>query len=394
MAAKTIADLDIQGRRVFIRVDFDVPLTPAGGVADTARIRESLPTIRHVIDRGGRVVLAAHLGRPKGKPAPALSLMPVAACLVELLDREVVLTDEPVGDGARKVVADLRDGSVAMLENLRFASGEEANDEAFARALASYADVYINDAFSTAHLAHASIAGMARFVSARGMGLGMEREVKFLGQLRGEIERPFIAILGGSNLSEKMGLLENLLDRADTILVGGGVANTFLKARGGSIGLSRIEADKLAWVRAFLAKAQNAEVEVVLPRDLLVASGVDALAGRAVPALQVPDDLAALDIGPETTRLFVEALAPARTIFWDGAMGAVDSALFAAGTSAVAAAVAAVKYGLTVVSGQDLTAAFGRLNAADRVTHISTGGRSVLEFIEGKKLPGLAALES
>jgi phosphoglycerate kinase len=320
--------------------------------------------------------------------------MPVAACLVELLDRDVVLTDEPVGDGAKKVVADLRDGSVAMLENLRFASGEEANDETFARALASYADVYINDAFATAHLAHASTAGMPRFVSAKGMGLRMEREVKFLGQLAGEVERPFVAILGGANLSDKIGLLESLLERVDTILVGSALANTFLKARGGSLGTSRVESEKLAWARAFLAKAEEAQVEILLPCDLVAASGPDAPAGRVVHAMKVPDDLAALDIGPETAQQFAECLASARTVFWDGPMGVFDSAPFAAGTIAVAKSVAAVKFGLTVASGPDSLAALGRAGASERVTHLSTGGVATLEFIEGKRLPGLAALES
>jgi phosphoglycerate kinase len=363
-------------------------------VSDAARIRESLPTIQHAIDRGARVVLGSHLGRPSGKPNPAFSLMPVAACLVELLDRDVVLADEPAGDGAKKVVSDLRDGSVAMLENLRFASGEEANDETFARALASYADVYINDAFSTAHLEHASTAGMARFVSAKGMGLNMEREVRFLGQLAGEIERPFVAILGGTSLSAKAGLLESLLDRADAIFVGGVLANTFLKARGGRLGTSRVEGEKLAWARAFLARADDAEVEVLLPRDLVAASGPDAPSGQVVPAMKVPDDLAALDIGPETARHFAENLARARTVFWDGPMGVFDSAPFATGTIAVARAVAAVKFGLTVVAGRDSVAALGRANVSERITHISTGGCATLEFIEGKKLPGLAAMES
>jgi phosphoglycerate kinase len=318
----------------------------------------------------------------------------VAACLVELLDRDVVLADEPAGDGAKKVVSDLRDGSVAMLENLRFASGEEANDETFARTLASYTDVYINDAFATAHLEHASTSGMARFVSAKGMGLNMEREVRFLSQLAGEIERPFVAILGGSNLSDKTGLLESLLDRADAIFVGGVLANTFLKARGGRLGTSRVEGEKLAWARAFLAKAEDAEVEVLLPRDLVAASGPDAPPGQVVPAMKVPDNLAALDIGPETARQLAENLARARTVFWDGAMGVFDSAPFATGTLAVARAVAAVKFGLTVVAGHDSVAALGRANVSERITHISTGGCATLEFIEGKKLPGLAAMES
>ena len=394
MPAQSIADMDIQGRRVFIRVDFDVPLTPAGGVSDASRIQESLPTIQLAIDRGARVVLAAHLGRPKGKPNPALSLMPVAACLVELIDREVVLADEPTGDGAKKVVSDLRDGSVAMLENLRFAPGEESNDEAFSRVLASYADVYINDAFSTAHLAHASIAGMSRFVSSKGMGLQVEREVKILSKLTGEVEGPFVAIIGGTNLSDKIGVLENLLNRADTILIGGAIANTFLKARGGRLGISAVEGDRLAWARAFLLKAEQTQVDVLLPVDLVAASGLDAAEGETVSAMKVPDQLVALDIGPETTQRFEEGLSNARTLFWHGPMGACEAGSFSAGTVAVAQAVAAVKFGLTVVAGRDGAAALKRAGVTDRITHISAGGFAALEFIAGKKLPGLAALES
>jgi phosphoglycerate kinase len=394
MAAKSIAEIDMQGRRVFIRVDFDVPLTPAGGVSDAARIRESLPTIQHAVDRGARVILGSHLGRPKGKANPALSLMPVAACLVELLDRDVVLTDEPVGDGAKKVVSDLRDGSVAMLENLRFAPGEEANDEAFSRGLASYADVYVNDAFAAAHVAHASTAGMTRFVSVKGMGLVLEREVKSLGRLTGEVEHPFVAIIGGARLADRIGVLESLLDRADSILIGGTIANTFLKARGGNLGTSPVDGDKLALARAFLAKAEQARVEVLLPSDLVAASGTDAPAGQVVPAMKVPSDLAALDIGPATTQRFAESIAQARTVFWDGAMGAFDAPVFSAGTIAVAQALASVRFGLTVVSGSDAAAALRRAGVTNRITHISTGGGATLEFIAGNKLPGLAALES
>ncbi|HEX7598242.1 MAG TPA: phosphoglycerate kinase, partial [Polyangia bacterium] len=369
MAAKTIADMDIQGRRVFIRLDLDVPLTPAGGVSDPARIRESIPTIQLATSRGARVVLAAHLGRPRGKQNAGLSLMPIAACLVELLDREVVLADEPTGDGAKKVVADLRDGGVAMLENLRFASGEEANDESFARALAGYADVYINDAFAATHLPHASIAGMPRFVSTRGMGLVLEREVKFLGRLAGEIEEPFVAVIGGTKLSEKIAVMESLLNRADAILIGGAIANTFLKARGGRLGTSLVEGDKLAWARNFLLKAEQTQVDVLLPVDLMAASGPEARVGQVVPALRVPDELAALDIGPETSRHFADGLANARTLFWHGPMGAFESAPFSVGTTAVAQAVAAIKFGLTLVAGRDAAAALRRVGAADRVTH-------------------------
>jgi phosphoglycerate kinase len=394
MAAKSIADMDIQGRRVFIRVDFDVPLTPAGGVSDDSRIRESLPTIKHAVDRGARVVLASHLGRPKGKPTPSLSLMPVAACLVEMLDREVVLTDEPVGDGAKKVVSDLRDGSVAMLENMRFSAGEEANDEAFARALAGYADVYINDALTTAHLAHASTAGMARFVSAKGVGLGLDREIKFLGKLLGEVERPFVVVVGGSKLSERFGFLQSLIGRVDAILIGGSIANTFLKARGGRTGMSFVEADMLPLARAFLAKAEQASVDVVLPSDLSVASGSDALSGRIVAAMKVPDDLTALDIGPDTVHRFSERLAAARTVYWDGPMGSVDSSASAEGTVALAKAVAAVRFGLTVAGGREVATVLERAGITDRISHVSSGGAAALEFVAGKKLPGLAALES
>jgi phosphoglycerate kinase len=394
MAAKSIVDMDIQGRRVFIRVDFDVPLTPAGGVSDASRIRESLPTIKHAVDRGARVVLATHLGSPKGKPNQAFSLMPVAACLVEMLDREVVLTDEPVGDGAKKVVADLRDGSVAMLENLRFSAGEEANDESLARALASYADVYINDALSTVHLAHASTSAMARFVSSRGMGLALDREVKSLGKLAGEVERPFVAIVGGNKLSERIGFLQSLLDRVDTILIGGAIANTFLKARGGRTGMSFIEGDMLAMARGFLTKAEQLSIDVALPSDLLVASGLDAGSGRIVPAMKVPDDLAALDIGPDTAHRFTQRLAGARTVFWDGPMGATESSAYSDGALAIAKAIAAVRFGLTVVGGREAATALERAGVSDRITHVSSGGAAALEFIAGKKLPGLAALES
>ena len=241
MAIKSISDLDVQGRRVFIRVDFNVPLTPARGVADATRIKESLPTIKLAIERGARVILASHLGRPKGRPNPEYSLLPVAAYLAEVLGREVVLADEPVGDGAKKVVSDLREGGVAMLENLRFHPGEEANDERFARALASYADVYVNDAFGTAHRAHASTVGMLKFVSTKGMGLLMEREVKFLGKLMGEVERPFIAVIGGAKVSDKIGVLEHLIGRVNAPYIGGAMANTFLKAKGGHLGRSMLE---------------------------------------------------------------------------------------------------------------------------------------------------------
>ena len=393
MGIKTISELDIAGRRLFIRVDFNVPLTPEGKVSDDTRIRESLPTIKLAIEKGARVVLASHLGRPKGKADKKYTLEPVAARLAELLDADVSLTDEPVGDGARKVVNDLHSGAVALLENLRFSTAEEANDETFSRELASYADVYVNDAFGTAHRAHASTAGITRFVAARGMGLLMEREVKFLGKLLADVERPFVAIIGGAKVSDKIGVLDNLLDRVDQMLIGGAMANTFLKAKGGQLGRSLVEADKLALARAFLKKAEESNVDVLLPRDVVAAAGIKSDAGRVVQAMMVPEDLAALDIGPETARGFADAIARAKTIFWNGPMGVFESAPFAGGTMAVAKAVAAAPGALSVVGGGDSVAAIHQSGLSDKITHISTGGGASLEFLEGKTLPGLAALE-
>jgi phosphoglycerate kinase len=393
MPIRSITELDVAGRRLFIRVDFNVPLTPAGGVADDTRIRESMPTLRYALEQEARVVLASHLGRPKGKPDPKYSLLPVGERLAELLGIEVVLTDEPVGDGARKVVGDLKAGKIALLENLRFSPAEEANDDAFARGLASYADVYVNDAFGTAHRAHASTAGITKHVGAKGMGLLMEREVKFLNQLLGEVDRPFVAIIGGAKVSDKIGVLENLLGRVNQLLIGGAMANTFLKARGGRLGRSLVEEDKLALARSFLRKAEEAGVDVLLPRDAVAAPGIKSESGKVVPAADIPEDLAALDIGPETARGFSDAIARARTIFWNGPMGVFESEPFAAGTLAVARAVAKAS-ALSVVGGGDSVAAVQKSGVADKITHISTGGGASLELLEGKKLPGLAALES
>jgi phosphoglycerate kinase len=394
MGIKTISELDVAGRRLFIRVDFNVPLTTDGKVSDDTRIRESLPTIKLAIEKGARVILASHLGRPKGKVDKKYTLEPVAGRLAELLGADVTLTDEPVGDGARKVVNDLRAGAVALLENLRFSPAEEANDEAFSRALASYADVYVNDAFGTAHRAHASTVGMTKFVSEKGMGLLMEREVKFLGKLLGEVERPFVAIIGGAKVSDKIGVLDNLLGRVDQVLIGGAMANTFLKAKGGKLGRSLVEDDKLALARAFLKNAEELNIDVLLPRDVVAAAGTKSESGRVVQAMAVPEDLAALDIGPETARGFADAIARAKTIFWNGPMGVFESEPFAGGTLAVARAVADAKGALSVVGGGDSVAAVHKSGLADKITHISTGGGASLEFLEGKKLPGLAALES
>jgi phosphoglycerate kinase len=394
MAIRTIAELDVTERRVFVRVDFDVTLTPARGIADGLRIDEALPTIRQLVARGARVVLGAHLGRPRGRSNPELSLEPAGAYLAERLGQEVVLADEPSGDGARKVITDLRSGSVALLENLRFSPGEEGNDERFARALASYADVYVNESFATAHQAHASNVGLPRHVSVRGMGLRFERELAQLGRLRGDVERPFVAVIGGAGVADRMPLLEYLLPRVDAIYFGGAVANTFLKARGGELGRSLLDEDKLPQARSLLTRAQHREVQMYLPRDLMAAAGTRAGSGRAVAAGRVPEDLAALDIGPETARSFHEGIVQARTVLWSGPMGVQESEPFMAGTVAVARAVAGSRGGFTVVTGGDTVSAVHRAGVAERISHISLGDGATLEYLVGHRLPAIAALET
>lgn len=392
MAVRKLSDLDLTGRRVFVRVDFDVPLTPAGGVADGTRIDQGLPTLRHLLELGCRVVLGAHLGRAHGRPDPKLTMEPVAAYLAAALRRDVMLTDEPVGDGAKKVVADLREGTLAVLENLRFAPGELANDEGFSRALAGYAEVYVNDAFGAAQHAHASTVGMVRHFSERGMGLLMERELQVLGQMRDDVYRPSFAVLGGAHVGEKLALLEGLLDRIDAVYVGGALANTFLRARGAELGRSLRDDDKLATARVVLKKADDRGVHVHLPRDFVAAAGVRSDDGRVVPALEVPEDLAALDIGPETRRRYAEDLARARTVFWNGPMGAFEHAPFAEGTFEVARAISRTVGSLTVVSGGDTALAVRRAGVVDKLSLVSTGGGATLRYLERKPIPALDAL--
>jgi phosphoglycerate kinase len=386
-----LPDSAVAGRRVFVRVDLNVPLTPAGGVADDARIRATLPTIQHLVGRGARVVLGSHLGRPKGHD-PKLSLEPVAMRLAALLSADVRLADEVVGDGARKVVSDLRDGEIGMLENLRFHPGEEANDEQLCQKLASYTDTYVNDAFGTAHRAHASTTGMVKLVAEKAAGLLMKKELDFLGKLLGEVERPFLAIVGGAKVSDKIAVLENLLGRVDGFVIGGAMANTFWKARGGELGKSRVEDDKLAVARTFLRKAEERKVDVLLPVDVVVAPGLDAPPTGSAPGNKVPADQMALDIGEKAQAAFAERVSKARTIFWNGPMGVFEKPAFASGTVAVARAVAASR-GLTVVGGGDSVAAVEQAGVADKITHISTGGGASLELLEGQTLPGVAALE-
>jgi phosphoglycerate kinase len=397
MAIRSLSDLPIEGKRVFMRVDFNVPLTEQGGqrvVADDARIRAALPSIQHSLERGARLVLGSHLGRPKGKVKPELSLEPVAAYLAGLLDREVLLTDEPVGDGARKVVGDLREGQVALLENLRFHPGEEANDEGFARTLASYADVYINDAFGTAHRAHASTVGMVPFVPERGAGFLMAKEIDFLSRLLGDVERPYLAVLGGAKVSDKIEVLEALLERVDAILIGGAMANTFLVSQGIDVGKSKVEDDKLPLARNFLRKARDRGVTVHLPTDVIVASDLGAAEGKATRVDDIDTGDMALDIGPNTAKTYAAEIGKARTLFWNGPMGVFEKKPFAAGTLAVANALAANRQALSVVGGGDSAAAVEQMGVVDKISHLSTGGGASLEFIQGLTLPGIAALEA
>ncbi|HEV7555841.1 MAG TPA: phosphoglycerate kinase, partial [Kofleriaceae bacterium] len=391
---KHVSELAVEGKRVFVRVDFNVPLEKGARpkVGDDARIRATLPTIQHLIDRGARIVLGSHLGRPDGQTKPELSLEPVAARLAELLSIDVVLADEPVGDGARKVVSDLRDGQVAMLENLRFAAAEEANDEAFARQLASYADVYVNDAFGTAHRAHASTAGMVKFVADKGAGFVMAKEIDFLTRLLGDVDRPYVAVLGGAKVSDKIEVLDALLGRVNAIVIGGAMANTFLEAQGKSLGKSKVERDKLPVARNFLRKAVEHKVAVHLPTDVVVATGLDAEAGRAVAVDSIPEDHMALDIGSMTIEAYRKVLGAARTVFWNGPMGVFEKPAFASGTVAIARALADNKLALTVVGGGDSAAAIAQAGLADKVSHVSTGGGASLEFVQGVDLPGIAAL--
>ncbi|MBW2464394.1 MAG: phosphoglycerate kinase [Deltaproteobacteria bacterium] len=390
-AIPSIEELEISGRRVFIRVDFNVPLDGTR-VTDDTRVRAALPTIKHAIERGARVVLASHLGRPKGEKKPEFSLEPAAAALASLLpDGEVVLADDCIGDGARKVVNDLRDGQVAVLENLRFHAGERANDEAFAQELARLGDVYVNDAFGTAHRAHASVSALPGLLAEHGAGLLMQRELTALSKLKDDAPKPFLAVLGGAKVSDKIDVIEALLSKIDALLIGGAMANTFLAAQGLSLGRSLVEDDKLPVARSILAAAEAKNVQVLLPVDVAVGDGLDATEAMHVTPDSVGDRQMVLDVGPQTVKTFRDKLIRAQSIFWNGPMGLFENPAFAAGTLGVAEAIAA-STGFSVVGGGDSVAAIKQAGLGDKFGHVSTGGGASLEYMEGKKLPGVEAL--
>ncbi|MEZ4337769.1 MAG: phosphoglycerate kinase [Sandaracinaceae bacterium] len=390
---KSVRDLDVDGRRVFLRVDFNVPLD-GQTVTDDTRIRAALPTIKLLMERGGRPVLASHLGRPKGKPKPELSLEPAGARLAELLDCEVLLADDCIGDGPRKVVSDLRDGQVALLQNLRFHEGEEENDEAFAKELARLAEVYVNDAFGAAHRAHASVEALPKLVRERGAGLLMEAELAALGKLAtGTPAKPYVAVLGGAKVSDKIGVIEALMTKVDTLVIGGAMANTFLAAQGREMGKSLVEEDKLPLARTLLARAEERGMALLLPIDVVVADSLGATSGRVVPVTGLGEGDMALDIGPESVERFAATLREAHSVLWNGPMGLFENDAFAAGTLGIAEAIGAAQ-GFTVVGGGDSVAAIQRAHMADRFDHVSTGGGASLELLEGKKLPGVEALRT
>jgi phosphoglycerate kinase len=391
----SIRDLDLGGKRVFIRVDFNVPLK-GGRIGDDTRIRATLPTIAHALEHRAVVVLASHLGRPKGKPNAEMSLRPVAARLGELLARSVTFADDCIGDPAARAVEEARAGpGVLLLENLRFHAGEEKNDPAFAKALAALGDEYVNDAFGAAHRAHASVEGITHHLPRAAAGLLMERELKYLGHAIESPERPFVAILGGAKVSDKLEVIENLLGKVDRLVIGGAMAYTFLKARGVPVGRSLVEDEKLDAARAIEADAAARGVRLELPVDHVVTDRIQVEDEASIELLAVGDDRIGtrmgVDIGPATIAQYARALADAKTVVWNGPMGVFEVRQFARGTTDVARAVAAVQ-GTTIVGGGDSIAAVAQAGVTDRITHISTGGGASLEFLGGRVLPGVAAL--
>lgn len=391
MNKKTVRDVDLKGKKVLVRVDFNVPMDENRAITDENRIIGALPTIRYLVEHGAKTILCSHLGRPKGEVNPKYSLAPVARRLGELLGQPVKMAKDVVGPDADAVVASLKEGEVALLENLRFHKEEEKNEEGFARKLASYADLYVNDAFGTAHRAHASTEGVAHFLPAVS-GFLIEKELQFMGKALENPDRPFVAILGGAKVSDKLGVINNLLEKVDTLIIGGGMAYTFTVAQGGRVGDSLLESDKVDYAREMMKKAQDKGVKLLLPVDTLIADKFDNDANtQVVPTSEIPDGWQGLDIGPKTALLFAEAIKNAKTVVWNGPMGVFEMPTFAQGTQAVAKALAESN-ATTIVGGGDSAAAVAQMGFADKISHISTGGGASLEFLEGLVLPGVAAL--
>jgi phosphoglycerate kinase len=388
----SIEDIDVKGKRVFCRVDFNVPINDRGEISDDTRIRAALPTIQYLLKQGARLVLASHLGRPKGKPDPAYSLAPVAAHLSKLLEKQVEMAPDSIGDEVQLLTGQLGNGAVLLLENVRFHPGETANDPEFAAKLAELAELYVNDAFGTAHRAHASTEGVARLLQPAVSGYLMEKELKYLGSALADPKRPFVAILGGAKVSDKITVIENLLNKVDAILIGGGMAYTFLKAQGYEIGTSLVEEDRLALAKELLVAAAAKGVEFMLPVDHLVSSRFSADSAAEVCSTEkFPGDKMGLDIGPESIKQYAQKVAAAKTVVWNGPMGVFEFDAFAKGTFAIAETLAVTDC-LSIIGGGDSVAAVNKSKLQDKMTHISTGGGASLEFLEGKTLPGVVAL--
>jgi phosphoglycerate kinase len=392
---RSIEQLEIGGKRLFIRVDFNVPLDKkTRKVKDDARIRAAVPTIKYAIAKRAKLILASHLGRPDGKAVPEMSLEPAGERLSQLLGQDVIFADDCVGDGVKKLVGELREGQVLLLENLRFHPEEEANDDAFSRELASLCEAYVDDAFGTVHRAHASTVGMVKYVPQRGAGFLILAELKHLQPLLKGAPKPYLSILGGAKVSDKIKVIDQLMSKVDALLIGGAMAYTFLSARGVPVGTSRVEKDKIDVARRILDKAGQARVDVLLPVDHVVAR--EPKGGVPTQTVeQIPDGMLGLDIGPKTRELYRQRILGAKTVFWNGPMGLFEVPEFAVGTREVAEALAeATRRGArTVVGGGDSAAAIAEMGMADKVTHVSTGGGASLEFLEGRELPGLKVLE-
>jgi phosphoglycerate kinase len=392
MSKLSIRDIDLKGNHVFMRVDFNVPLNDASEITDDTRIRASLPTIQYALAQGARLILASHLGRPKGKPNPKMSLKPAARRLAELLAKPVAFAADCVGPEVEKQAQALQDGEVMLLENLRFHPEEEKNAADFALKLAALADVYVNDAFGTAHRAHASTEGITHFLSPCAAGLLMEKELEYLGKAVENPARPYVAIVGGAKVSDKIELLENLAKLADTVLIGGAMAYTFLKAAGVEVGQSKVEDDKLESAKELLKSAKSSGKKLLLPVDHVVADKFDAGApAEVVHTAGIPSNRIGMDIGPATRAAYAQEIAAAKTIVWNGPMGVFEFPQFAEGTLAIAKAVAASS-AVSIVGGGDSVAAVKKMGVADKISHISTGGGASLEFLSGLTLPGVAAL--
>ena len=392
MNKKTIEDIDVSGKKVLVRVDFNVPLDENGRITDETRIKAALPTIKYLLEHNAAVILCSHLGRPKGEFNMKYSLAPVASRLKEIFgENRVTFASDIIGESAKQAVSSLKPGNIVLLENLRFHKEEEKNDPAFAKALAAYADIYVNDAFGTAHRAHASTAGVADYLPAVAGEL-IGKELSVMGKALDNPERPFVAILGGRKVSDKIGVIHNLLEKVDTLIIGGAMSYTFFKAMGLNIGNSLVEEDKLSLAKQLLAKAEAKGIKMLLPVDCVLANDFNAQAEMlTVDYDKIPDGWEGMDIGPKTRELYAQAIKPAKTVIWNGPMGVFEFPRFAEGTKAVAKAMSECS-GTTIIGGGDSAAAVEQLGFASKITHISTGGGASLEFLEGLELPGVAAL--